>query len=185
MHVSSPHQGTPARSPRTKYMFIGFKLMVLLIVAVNLTAFKCGGGGCKACVCQETKKIRVALMYQGQTVVDILPGSTLRLFVSNALGNQVFLADGLLTFGPGEASASVDLTTPIPKENMVDSDGNIRNPPDAAFAAYDDKICSTEGCSPNLHWRYLLLNPPAVDYDFSNCEIILRFNTTKICTFCP
>ncbi len=185
MHVSSPHQGTPARSPRTKYMFIGFKLMVLLIVAVNLTAFKCGGGGCKACVCQETKKIRISLLNDGNPITDIISGSSMHLFVSNAAGSQVFLANGLLTFGPGQSSATIDLTTPIPKENMVDSDGNIRNPPDAAFAAFDDKICSPEQCAPNLHRRYILLNPPAVDYDFGNCEIILKFNTTKICTVCP
>lgn len=179
--------GSTARDRRSRYLLGGLKLLVAMVVAAGLVAGKCNNNCSQNCVvrfCETVSSVRVELLNNGAPITDLAPGSTMHLYVGDALGNTDFLIDGLLTFN-GTNTASVNLDTPMPKSHLVDSTGTVRNPPDASFSAFDDKLCTTIQCAPGKVFRYRVLQPPAFDFDFAACQIVLKFNTKRMCAVCP
>ena len=174
-------------NPRTiRYLLGAFKLLVVVLVAAGVSAARCTKNCPAQCVCQETAQVTVKLRFQGQDITDLQSGSTMDLYVGNGDATVDFLNYGTLFFGGGNGNTyTINLSTPIPKSNLVDGNGNARVPPDASFSAFNDKLCSTVECGAGRVYRYRLLQPPTVDYDPDECRLVLTFNTQKFCETCP
>lgn len=188
MRYTIPWNRTTAGDRRSRYLFGALKVVAVLLTAAGLTAGKCGGNCCiPGGVCEATTRVRIELFHQGKPVQDLIPDSKVKLFIGNANQTKTFLSNGLLTFVPGSNAAEVNLDSPIPRTNIIDTATKaVRVPPDASFATFDDKLCASEFCGAlNKRFRYILLLPPRIDYNASNCLLILKYDTKRICDVCP